>query len=860
MKSEIIGQRLRHYRIESKLGAGGMGIVYRARDTNLDRLIALKVLPSSAIADPDRKSRLVQEARAASALNHPNIITIYEVGSDTLEGDQIDFIAMELVQGKTLDRLIGRKGLKLSEALKYAVQIADALAAAHANGIVHRDLKPGNLMVTDHGLVKVLDFGLAKMPEPENADAFAATESVHLAPDPITEQGTILGTVAYMSPEQAEGKRVDARSDIFSFGSVLYEMMTGNRPFTGGSKLSVLATILQKDPPPLGEVAQATPHELEKLINRCLQKDPPQRWQSMADLKLALEDLVVDLESNRLAQSIAPASRWRRRWLWPLVAALAVAVAGGIYFAGSTRKPELVSYQRLTFRRGDISGAGFAPDGQTIVYSAKWDGGANQIFSTMAGSRESRSLGLPSGKILSISSTGEMAILLGDGRQGTLARVPLAGGAPREVLENVLYADWSPDGSSLAVVRNVDGRNRLEFPIGKVLYETNGRPPEGPRVSPKGDLVAFYQYDPDAGDYSVVVVGPNSPKRVLSGGWRGVSDFLTWTPKGDEVWFSATHLSSDPTLRGVDFSGRERVVAQTPGWMVVQDISRDGRALLTEASSRIALSYFAPGANAERDLSWLDTSLISDISPDASTLLFLELSYGAGRNMAIYLRKTDGSAAVLLGQANRPSLSPDGKWVAAVAFDHAQSTLTLLPTGAGEAKSLTRPGLHYESVEWFPNGQQVLFTATEAGKPPRAYVQALTGGPPRAITPEGTTASRVSPDGGYIIASNGGKYFIYSLPGGEPRPIRGIEPGDRPLKWAEDGEHIFLKQSSSDGTSVRLFRLSVTSGKRDFIKAIGPTDPVGARMMSVAITPDGKSYAYSYQRDLGSLYLVKGLK
>ncbi|MGA2599609.1 MAG: protein kinase, partial [Bryobacteraceae bacterium] len=530
----MIGQRLLHYRIESKLGSGGMGVVYRARDTHLERSIALKILPASDKFDPDRRGRLAQEARAASALNHPNIITIYDIGSDGPDNGRVDFIAMEFVQGKTLDKLIGRRGLRLIDALKYAVQIADAIATAHANGIVHRDLKPANLMVTDQGLIKVLDFGLAKVPLPQNTNAFAATESVHLAPDPVTEAGTILGTVAYMSPEQAEGKSVDARSDIFSFGSVLYEMMTGNRPFTGDSKLSVLATILQKDPPSLGTLPQAPPHELEKIIGRCLQKDPQERWQSMADVKIALQDLLADVETNRLTHGAAAVSTRRPKWFWPAIAMLVIATAGGTYFATRARV-EPISYQRLTFRRGDIFAARFSPDGQTIVYSAEWDGAPSEIFSTIAGSRESRSMNLPVGRILAISSTGEMAILLGEGSIGTLARAPLAGGAPRDVLENVMDADWSPDGSSLAIVRSSGGHNTIEYPIGNVLFQNDGRPPRGTRVSPAGDLVAFYEHDPEAGDYNVVIAGLHHKKQVLARGWRGIGRHLAWTPNGKEI-------------------------------------------------------------------------------------------------------------------------------------------------------------------------------------------------------------------------------------------------------------------------------------------------------------------------------------
>jgi len=269
----MIGKTLGHYQITEKLGEGGMGVVYKARDTHLDRFVAIKVLPAEKVADPERKRRFIQEAKAASALNHPSIITIYDID----QADGVDFIAMEYVAGKTLDELIPRKGMRLSLALKYAVQIADALARAHGAGIIHRDLKPSNVMVDEHGLVKVLDFGLAKLTEAAGPEA----ETVSTR----TGEGAIVGTVAYMSPEQAEGKRIDTRSDIFSFGSMLYEMLTGQRAFRGDTRASTIASILKEEPKPISQVAEGLPRDAEKIVRRCLRKDPEHRFQTMADLR-----------------------------------------------------------------------------------------------------------------------------------------------------------------------------------------------------------------------------------------------------------------------------------------------------------------------------------------------------------------------------------------------------------------------------------------------------------------------------------------------------------------------------------------------------------------------------------------------
>ncbi|HLJ47990.1 MAG TPA: protein kinase [Bryobacteraceae bacterium] len=855
----MIGLTLRHYRIESKLGAGGMGIVFRARDTHLDRPVAIKVLPAAASADSDRRGRLAQEARAASALNHPNIITIYEIGSEVSDGQRVDFIAMEYVAGKPLDRLIGRKGMKLVDALKCAIQVADALAAAHASGIVHRDLKPANVMVTDQGLVKVLDFGLAKLTEPAKADAFAQTESVQIPA--LTEAGTIIGTVAYMSPEQAEAKDIDSRSDVFSFGAMLYEMLTGRRAFLGDSKLSVLATILQKDPTPIRELAEGVPRELEKIIARCLQKDARQRWQSMADLKLALADLVEDIDANRLS-SPSPASRQKgwRRWIWPAVAALLVTSGAAAYAFGRLHKTEPPSYSRLTFRRGDVTNARFNADGRTIIFSARWDGAPSQIYTAVPGNRESRSLGLPEGRIISVSPTGELAFLRGSGDEGTLARVPLAGGTPRDMLDNVIDADWGPDSEKIAVLRTVNGKTRIEYPIGKVLYETDSHPPVSMRLSPKGDWLAYFEYQPQIGDFDVAVINVSTGvKRYLSRGWRGLG-YLGWSPKADEVWFSATRLGDEPAIRAASLAGGERIVSQAPSFLLIRDISRDGSVLMAVTSTRIAMSFHSDAEGKDRDLSWLDTSKLFDLSSDGSQALFLEVSYGEGRNTSIYLRKTDGSPAVLLGYGNRPALSPDGKSVVAIQTNPNRQDLVVLPTGAGEPRFLTSKGMRYEQAEWFPDGRSVLFTASEPGHQVRTFAQDVAGGQPRAVTPEGVRASRVTPDGKYVVIVRGDKFCLQPISGGEPRAIGPAGPGERPLRWTPDGKVLYLSRIPADGLSVQFLRLNIATGEKTEWRAAAPSDPVGVGVSSAAITPDGREYAYSYQRDLSNLYVLKGLK
>ncbi len=858
----MIGETLQHYRIEAKLGAGGMGVVYRALDTHLDRPVAIKVLPATAVGDADRRARFAQEAKSASALSHRSIITIYDVDSGEIDGQSVDFIAMEYVSGKTLDKMIGRKGLKLSEGLRYAVRIADGLAAAHEAGIIHRDLKPANVIISEQGDVKILDFGLAKLTEPDEPDVFAATESVHVDAALKTEAGTIIGTVAYMSPEQADGHKVDERSDIFSFGAVLYEMITGRRAFPGDSKLSTLAAVIHNEPKPLSQSSDGVPREVARIIMRCLRKDPQRRWQSMADLKVALEDVLEEVDSGKQPISDdageAPASQ-RTMPLLVWAALIVLALAAGAYVGSQALSPPQPTFERLTYRRGNVQAARFSPDGQTVVFSAQWANEPMTMFSMRPGSRESRPLDLPAGQILSISSASEMAILVGTTTPGTLARVPLSGGAPREILENVNDADWSPDGNNLAVSHTVGGKNRIEYPIGTVLYESVGRPPLSLRVSPKGDQLAFFEFDNAVGDYAVTLLDGHRAKRVLSRGWRAEGN-LAWSPRGDEIWFGgASKAGANAALRAVNLDGKERTVVETPSPMALDDITRDGHVLGVAADSRMGISFLASGAKEEDDLSWFDASRIYDISADAKTILFVELSYGQPRNVAIYLRKTDGSPAVRLGDGNRPALSPDGKWVSCVVSDGPQTKLILLPTGAGEARPISIDGMHYERAEWFPDGQRLLITGNEPGRPLRTFTQDLRGGKPIPITPEGTVGFAISPDQKSVTVTASGKLNLVPISGAQARPIADLEPGESVIRWSADGRYLFLRKLE-DPSFLKISRLNVSNGRKELWKALRTPDPVGVSITAVVMTPDGASYAYSFQRDITTLFLIGGLR
>jgi len=493
------GSRLGVYEIVAPLGAGGMGEVYRARDTRLSREVAIKVLPSEVASDSDRRLRFEQEARSASALNHPNILTIYDVGS----ADGTVYIAMELVEGKTLRELVASgEPVPMKRLLDVATQTADGLAKAHGAGIVHRDLKPENLMVSKDGFVKILDFGLAKLIEPVAQDASVLPTAV-AAP---TTPGTVMGTAGYMSPEQASGQAVDYRSDQFTLGAILYEMATGKRAFARKTGAETLVAIIREEPEPIAQLAPKSPAPVRWIVERLLAKDPEERYASTKDLARDLRSVRDHLSETTTSASGAleaaePVRSKRRAWLVPAILALVAGAAAGLLLRPRLfpTAPRPVDFQRLTYQRGRVFSARFAPDGQTIVYSAAWDGGPLQVYSTRSDSSESRSLGLTGAAVLSISSTGELAVqlnnhyVLGYETTGTLARVPLAGGAPREILEDVQDADWTPDGKQLAVCRLAGNRGRLEFPIGKPIVESAGWLSSA-RFSPDGRLIAFIDH------------------------------------------------------------------------------------------------------------------------------------------------------------------------------------------------------------------------------------------------------------------------------------------------------------------------------------------------------------------------------
>jgi DNA-binding winged helix-turn-helix (wHTH) protein len=567
-------------------------------------------------------------------------------------------------------------------------------------------------------------------------------------------------------------------------------------------------------------------------------------------------------EADRTAP--APAMR-SRQWATVyrpagLAAALGLMVAAAFYAGWRAGQTPAAAFHRLTFRRGFIDAARFAPDGE-VLYSAMWEGGPAQTFATRGGSADTRTLGYQKARIEGVAGT-EMALLQPrENAMPVLARAPLAGGPPREILEDIGQADWAPDASTFAVVRRVKGFARLEYPVGHVLLETVPGRISHLRVSPRLDRVAFLDHPvPDDDRGSVVTIDRDGVRTTLSSDWASLEG-LAFSPLGDEVWFTGTKVGADLALYAVTLSGRERLVHRSPGRLVLRDIGGDGRVLLARHTFRLEIRASIDGEKSERDLSWYELPLLTDLSDNGRQIVFCESGDAGGPGYGVFLRATDGSPPVRLGDGRPFDLSPDGKWVLSRPV-RPPFPLTMLPTGAGESQILKDSGLQdIRWAGWFPDGRRLLIVANEAGRLPRMWVQDLSGSKPRPVTPEGATGKDpvISPDGRFVVAFPSGamRALRYPVDGGEPEPIAGLEDNEYPMQWTEDGS-LYVRKG---GVPARISRLDVATGQRTVWKEIAPADPAGIwSMMRVMLTRDGRSYAYGFSRSLSELYLVEGLK
>lgn len=853
------GTNLGPYEIVAPLGAGGMGEVYRARDTRLNRTVALKILPEAFSSDPTRLHRFEYEARILSTLNHPNVLAIYDVGAQ----DGVRYLVSEFLEGQTLREKLAAGGLSRWRIVEYALETARGLAAAHEKGVVHRDLKPDNIFITHDDRVKILDFGLAKQAESADDDAATVTQR-HTTP------GTVMGTVGYMSPEQVRGQVVDHRSDIFSFGAVLYEMVSGKRAFQGESSVETMNAILKEDVAETGAGGMQVSPGLERIIRRCLEKKPERRFQSASDLAFALEALSGTSSSAAPVVS-APIADKKKTWPWVLGGAIVIALAAASLWIVLRSPSSSARFTQITFRSAYIRTARFAA-GKVIVYGAAINGAPMQVQSIRTDTLQSQPTNFKA-DLLAISGSGEMALSLdrnfgvGWVPTGRLAKAALGGGATRELLDNVTDADWNPDGSELAITRRVGGEFRLEYPPGNVLYRNLGYISDV-RFSPAGDRIAFMDhpiYGDDRGDVAVVDLKGN--RTALARNFVSEQG-LDWSANGKEIWFTGSQGAEINLLRAVDLHGRVRVVAAAPARMHLQDIASDGRVVLSSELLRWQIGMVDTKSGQARDLTNFQWPEIESISRDGSMILLNSFDILSDTSYRLYAQRTDGSEPVFIGKGAGTSFSADGKWVTAVDpahLDHA----SIIPTGVGETTNLQAPsGWNYSALGLLPDGKRLLVSLVATGQPPHAGLQDLETGAVTDLGPPGRHIAEfagmmlpgASPDGKYcILTDDKGKLWRQPLDGGDAREIHGVNPDDRLLEWHADSNNVFFSRVSRP--DVEIYTLNLTTGERKLWTRFSPADKTAlAGDTWVMITPDGAHYSYMVERIYSTLYLADGLR
>lgn len=853
-----VGTKIGPYEIVAPVGAGGMGEVYRALDPRLNRSVAIKVLQRRFSSDQQRLRRFEQEASAAAALNHPNVLAVYDIG----QHDGVPYIVSELLEGETLRERLQAGPVPVPKGVDYALQTCRGLSAAHSQGIVHRDLKPENIFVTRDGHIKILDFGLAKLAEPDSG-AIDQTRTIESA------VVSVVGTVGYMAPEQARGIAADARSDLFALGAILYELLSGQRAFKGETAADTISAILHEEPPDYSATNPNVPLQLERIVRHCLEKNPVERFESARDLAFDLASVTKTPTSSPAIQ--LPGQRgWRGALVLAGLALLfaAIALLGRSWIASRASQPE---FRRLTFRRGTIRMARFAPDGQTIIYGAAWDGNPLELFTVRYDSSDSRGLGVGSAQVLGISKQGELALLVNPTSRsfvqtGTLGRMPLNGGAPRELLDNVQFADWSSSGRDLAVVRYAPtGVSWIEYPVGKVIYR-------GPawighlRISPDGNLLAFAEHIHAGDDGHLSIIDRNGAKKFESQLFTSAQG-VAWRPDGKEVWFTAAPTGGARALYGVDMEGKQRLILRIPGSLVLQDISDSGRVLLTNDNARKQTFALASGEARERNVSLFDWTALATLSEDGKTILFSETGEAA-QAYGIYLRRLDGSAPVRVADGNWSDLSPDGKWVVVRDSSNPPQFL-LLPTGIGQSRQITHDNLTHLYPHFTPDGEAIVFIALAPQGGIRTYYQRLDESKPVAVTPEGVAGSgashgsmiTMSPDGAYVVAPrvDFGGFAMYPIQGGQPQPVRGVAINEAVVAWSKDGKYLFTYPRGE--VPAKIYRVEIATGTRELFKQTSPPDLAGVEdVTGMRITADGRSYAYSCNTVLSDLYVVEGLQ
>jgi WD40 repeat protein len=842
------------YNIGRELGSGGMATVYVAEDLKHDRRVALKVLKPE-LAAVLGAERFLAEIKTTAALQHPNILPLFDSGT----ADGLLYYVMPYVEGETLRaRLDRERQLGVDEAVKLTVEVAGALDYAHRHGVIHRDIKPENILLHD-GRPMVADFGIAL--------AVSAA-----AGGRMTETGLSLGTPHYMSPEQATAEKdLTSRSDIYSLASVLYEMLTGDPPHVGSSAQQIIVKIIADEARPVREARKSVPANVAAALSRALEKLPADRFESARAFAEALQDPAFTTGGAAGVGDGARAPRWR----WALAGGLAVGVVlvgavrlGWLGFlvgnGGDSHAFDDVTFTQLTFKVEPVFNARFASDGLTVVFSAAPEGSTPRLYIIRPDYPQPQALGDSATQLLSISSRDQMAVLVGARLVfhrmfvGTLATMPVNGGAPREILAGVRDADWAPSDSGLAVIMRVGGEDRLEYPVGKVLYRTTGYLSDL-RFSPDGRHIAFFVHSLWADDAGgLVVTDLAGDHRTLTEGYGGLEG-VVWSPDGQRILFDGQRNGGFYQTYSVTLNGHVHLALPNAGSTTVQDVSKAGTWLLTRDDVFDRLMVRAPGAREERDLSWLDMSSVPFISGDGLLMAFNDGGLDAGPYSEVMVRRTDGSPAVRLGEGLPLSLSPDKQWVLSVVLSQ-PARLMLYPTGPGQARQLDHGEFaSYSDGQFFPGGRQLLVCGTEPGHASRCYARPVDGGTLRPLTPDGTTHGWISPDGRSVLSQAAdGSYSLYPVDGSAPRPVPSLTPDDLVERWSPDGRALWVTRGRN-GVPVHVYRLDLATGRRTPLVAFG-TDGTLLAIHYTSLADDPNVYAYSGTVYTSRVFEVRGLR
>jgi eukaryotic-like serine/threonine-protein kinase len=853
------GTKLGPYEIVAAIGAGGMGEVYRAHDTRLERDVAIKVLPASLASDADRLRRFEQEAKTIATLNHPNIMGLHDIG--THEG--APFLVSELLEGETLRQKIEAGPIPTRRTVEYALGIAQGLAAAHAKGVVHRDLKPENVFITRDGRVKILDFGLAKLVRDEHSLETAMTLT-----SPTTTPGMVMGTVGYMSPEQVRGEPSDERSDIFSFGAVLYEMLTGKRAFKRDTTVETMTAILKEEPPELTDTGWQGPIGLQKILSRCLEKSPERRFQSASDLAFAIEALSGTATSPSVAVAAMKETGTSRHWIWLAAGGLAcLAVGAGIAWSLRPAPSPVAMFKRMSFDRGTVVRGRLLPEGKTVVYSGVLKDGVPDTYIIREDYPTSVAAGLHGAMVLAISKQEQLAVLVRPrfwGQyvwRGTLAQVPMGGTEPRELLDNVYDADWSPDGNALAVIDRKDEKWQVEYPIGKVLLATDNWISDI-RVSPDGKRVAVFRHPAASQDDrgNVLLLDRDGKQKVISAEWEALEG-MAWTPGGNEVWYSAAESGDQYCIRASTLEGKERVVYCGTSGTRLHDIAATGKTLVSTQEQRFTTALLEHGSKMERDLEGLGAAINPRLTPNGEEVVLTDVSERSGSDYSVYAEKMDGGAPVRIGEGGYGTdVSNDGKWVLVVMPGETQGKVQMIPVGAGEGKTLQWEGFQVSSANWFPDGQHILLFGNPAGQTVGLYETDIRGTAPKMLVKDAPVWADVMPDGENLLLLVDGALVRRSIKDGSEKKLRTLGAGEVPVDWAKEPGHLFTRIMSP--TEVRIDKVDLGSEKRETWQVFQPRNQQGSllNLEHVSITPDGRWMMMNYLDQLGQLYTSETLR